>query len=155
MLTWKPLKHLRKKTLKSPRLTSAASSLPLIFITHNIVAVFVQRKSISAILRGMMFWFWWNLASRICNSLFQHIVYVAIQGKVKSAWSCSDSWLDIWEPGGQHAKAQVLMAGTPSPFSLVHFLSLTLIVPATKITIFPRIIPIPRLIASLKRKYVK
>ena len=48
--------------------------------------------------------------------------------------------VDIWEPGGQHAKTQVLMAGTPSSFSLLHFFPLPLIVQNTQTTIFPRII---------------
>ena len=153
-------KYEEENTEVTLKLTSAASSLPLIFINilrqaHNIVTIFVRRNSILAILRGMMFWFWWNLASRICNSLFQHIVYIRIHGKVKSAWSLSDSWLDIWEPGGQDAKTQVLMAGTPSSFSLLP--PIPLIVHATQTTIFPRIIAVPRLIiiVSLKWKYLK
>ena len=95
-------KYEEENTEVTLKLTSAASSLPLIFINilrqaHNIVTVFVWRNSVLAILRGMMLWFWCNLASGICNSLFQHIVYIAIHGKVKSAWSRSDSWhLGTW-----------------------------------------------------------
>lgn len=150
-------KYEEENTEVTLKLTSAASSLPLIFINilrqaHNIVTVFVWRNSILAISRGMMFWFWWNLASGICNSLFQHIVYIAIHGKVKSAWSRSDSWHFGNLVGSMQ---QVLMVGTPSSFSLLHFFPLHLIVQNTQTTIFPWIIAVPRLIASLKWKYLK
>ena len=153
-------KYEEENTEVTLKLTSVASSLPLIFINilrqaHNIVTVFVRRNSILAILRGMMFWFWWNLASRICYSLFQHIVYIAIHGKVKSAWSRSDSWhLGTWWAACKNTSSY---GGTPSSFSLLHFFPLPLIVHATQTTIFPQIVAVPRLIiiVSLKRKCLK
>ena len=53
-------KYEEENTEVTLKLTSAASSLPLIFINilrqaHNIVTIFVWRNSILAILRGMMF----------------------------------------------------------------------------------------------------